>query len=337
VGLSPSSVQVNHLTNIGTSSVAPVLVGTTLCYLSKFGNELIGLQFTNAEDSFTPSRLTLLAEHVLKSPVVQLSFAQSPGSLVLAVRTDGEIATMTLIPDQDVFGWSRQILGASNAGNAVVESVCTIPSPNEDHDQTWVIVKRTINGGTKRYVEFFEDEFDDDTDIEDAYFVDCGITYDGTPTDTITGLDHLEGEYVTLIADGAYRPTNTVVSGEITLPGEASKVHVGLAYDSVLKTLNLNTDTRSGTIQGKKASIVNVVTRFHNTVGGQIGRDSSNFSYYPNRPDSTSAKVTPISEDVVISFRGNYSASPVIWIRQDQPLPMTILGIMPEVALGQRS
>jgi hypothetical protein len=290
--------------------------------------------------SFSTSNLTLLAEHVLKSPITQLSYAQTPWSVVYAVRTDGELATCTLISDQNVFGWSRQILGGSfGSGNAVVESVCTIPSPNEDHDQTWVIVKRTINSATKRYVEFFEDEFTDDTDITDAYFVDCGITYDSTATSTITGLTHLEGETVKVLADGAMHPDRTVASGEITLASAASTVQVGLGYNSNLKTLNLNTDTRSGTMQGKKSRIVRVATRFHNTVGGKIGRGAANLDPYPNRPSDTvpAPAVQPEKPDVVTGFSGDYESAVRIYVQQDQPLPMTILGIMPEVALGQRA
>jgi hypothetical protein len=200
-------------------------------------------------------------------------------------------------------------------------------------------VKRTINSATKRYVEFFEDEFTDDTDITDAYFVDCGITYDDTATDTITGLDHLEGEWVSILTDGAMHPIRVVASGEITLLVEASTVQVGLGYNSNLKTLNLNTDTSSGTIQGKKSRIVRVSTRFHNTVGGKIGRGSSNLDPYPGRPSDTvpAPAVQPDRPDIVTGFSGDYQRAPRIYIQQDQPLPMTILAIMPEVALGQRA
>jgi hypothetical protein len=335
---SPTSVLARIISNLGAKAVAPVMVDSTLCYVTKFGNSMIGL--TEGGGASDRSNLTLLSEHILKSPVTQLSYAQTPGSVVYAVRTDGVLATMTLIADQNVFGWSRQIIGGSfGSGNAVVESVCTIPSPSQDHDQTWLIVKRTIGGVTKRYVEFFEEEFTEDTDITDAFQVDCGITYDSAPTDTITGLDHLEGQVVQVLADGAVHPTRTVSSGEITLSEAASTVQVGLAYISNLKTLTLNTDTSSGTMQGKKSRIVRAVTRFHNTVGGKIGRNALNLDPYPNRPSdaAVAAAVQPSSKDVVTGFSEGYFGTTKVYIRQDQPLPMTILGIMPEVALGQRS
>jgi hypothetical protein len=337
VGLSPSSVLARVITNAGTGPVAPVFVGDTLCYVTKFGNEMHGILDQNG--AFSASNLTLLAEHVLKSPVTQLSYAPTPGSVVYAVRTDGELATCTLVSDQNVFGWSRQILGGSfGSGNAVVESVCTIPSPNEDHDQTWVIVKRTINSATVRYVEFFEEEFADGADLEDAYFVDCGITYDSTPTDTVTGLDHLEGELIWIFADGKGQENDVVTGGEVSLAAEASKVHVGIGYTSRLKTLNLNTDTRAGTSQGKKARVVRAVTRFHNSIQGWIGRSSSNKDLQPGRPEGepVGAQGVLMSGDVVTGFPGDYSSEPVIYIQQEAPFPMTILGIMPEVALGQR-
>jgi hypothetical protein len=92
-------------------------------------------------------------------------------------------------------------------------------------------------------------------------------------------------------------------------------------------------------MQGKKSRIVRAVTRFHNTVGGKIGRNALNLDPYPNRPSdaAVAAAVQPSSKDVVTGFSEGYFGTTKVYIRQDQPLPMTILGIMPEVALGQRS
>jgi hypothetical protein len=245
-----------------------------------------------------------------------------------------------LIPDQNVFGWSRQILGGSfGTGNAVVESVATIPSPDESHDQTWAIVKRTINGATKRYVEFFEDIFEEATDITDAYFVDSGITYDSTAATSITGLDHLEGETVSILADGMVAPDQMVVNGAVTLATAASTVQVGLAYNADIETLNLEANTQQGTRQGKLSRIARLAVRLHNTVGGKCGRDADNLDVLPGRTSATpmGTPVQPFTGDVAVPFNGGYEAEATMYFRQDQPLPMTILAVMPEVGTGARS
>lgn len=70
-------------------------------------------------------------------------------------------------------------------------------------DEVWMIVKRTINGQTKKYIEVLTPGLLDETDPEDAIYLDSALTYDSTETSTITGLWHLEGETVYALADGA--------------------------------------------------------------------------------------------------------------------------------------
>src|SRR6185437_15071263 len=100
------------------------------------------------------------------------------------------------------------------------------------------VMNRTIGGATKRYIEVLERPFDGDIDdIEDAFFVDCGLSYSGTAITTVTGLDHLEGQTVSVLADGGVVDGLVVSSGSITLPYSASKIHVGLPFTSRAVTL----------------------------------------------------------------------------------------------------
>src|SRR3546814_10149350 len=132
-----------------------------------------------------------------------------------------------------------------------------------------MIVKRTIDSSTVRYVEFLEREHDPDQhDLEDAFYVDCGLTYDGSPTSTITGLDHLEGETVKVWADGDLHDDKTVASGQITLDAAASVVQVGLGYTHKLRTLKAEGGAAAGTAVTKikrnvKMGIVLQIGRAH--------------------------------------------------------------------------
>ncbi|KKK79222.1 hypothetical protein LCGC14_2835680, partial [marine sediment metagenome] len=146
--------------------------------------------------------MTRLAQHITRGGIVEMDFQQEPDSLVWAVRSDGQLLSMTFRREEDVVGWTRHIIGGSfSTGDAVVESVAVIPGENgagqtqssENRDEVWVTVKRTINGSTVRYVEVFERDYETGDDEEDSYYADSIITYDGVATSTITGLDHLEG------------------------------------------------------------------------------------------------------------------------------------------------
>jgi hypothetical protein len=116
-------------------------------------------------------------------------------------------------------------------------------------------------------------------------------------------------------------------------------VQVGLGFTSNLSTLNLEANVPGGTLQGKKTRIVRATARLHNTVGGKIGRDADNLDPIPGRLSSGTMDdpVQPFSGDKHVPFSGEYSDDSSIYIRQDQPLPMTVLGVMPEVATGARS
>ena len=146
-------------------------------------------------------------------------------------------------------------------------------------------VKREIDGSTVRHVEFLKPiEFG--TDVTDAFFLDSGLTYDSTATTTITGLNHLEGEIVSVLADGSSHPDKTVSGGSITLDRSASKVHVGFGYRSTVETLRIEAGADDGIAQGKIKRIHGVTVRFFNTVGAEMGPDTSNLDRLPFRDSS---------------------------------------------------
>ncbi|MDQ4678173.1 hypothetical protein, partial [Stenotrophomonas maltophilia group sp. RNC7] len=136
---------------------------------------------------------------------------------------------MTYVPEQQVQGWHRHTTAASGK----FESVCCVTE--EDEDAVYTIVKRTINGQSVRYVERLHSRRVEA--LEDAFFVDAGLSYSGAPATTFGGLDHLEGEEVNILADGAVMSRQVVTGGEVTLQQPASTVHVGLPITADLVTL----------------------------------------------------------------------------------------------------
>ncbi|MEN9417118.1 MAG: hypothetical protein RI988_738 [Pseudomonadota bacterium] len=231
--------------------------------------------------------------------------------------------------------WLAQGFEASTAasGNAVCESVCVIPAPDRARDELWLIVKRTVNGVQRRYVEYLEREFAEGDSQASAYYVDCGATYSGAPATTISGLGYLEGQTVQVLADGAAHPDRTVSSGTITLQVAASTVHVGLGYASTVQTNRIEAGAGDGTAQGKTKRINKMVLRFYNTLGGKAGPDALTLDEIQFREASNLMDAPPplFTGDKLMEWPGTYDFNGYVMVRQEQPLPMTVVSLMPLV------
>ena len=211
---------------------------------------------------------------------------------------------------------------------AVVESIATIPG-DLDQDDVYIIVKRTINGTTKRYVEILGDYDFGDTPVA-AFFVDSGLTYSGTSTSSLSGLHHLEGQTVQVLADGAAHADKTVSSGAITLDRACTNAAVGLQFNSVLQTMRLEAGAEDQVAAGKTKRIHGVTARLHETVGAQIGSSATANDIIPFRSsaDAMDAPLGLFSGDKNIEFRTGYDNDGFIFVTQTQPLPLTVLSIV---------
>ena len=211
---------------------------------------------------------------------------------------------------------------------SVVESVACIPG-DLDQDSTYVIVKRTINNVTKRYVEILADYDFGDTSVN-AFFVDSGLTYSGAATTTLTGLDHLEGETVQVLANGAAHPDKTVSSGAITLDRSCTSAAVGLQYNSVLQTMRLEAGAEDKVAAGKVKRIHGVTVRLYRSIGAKIGSGASETDIIPFRSsaDAMDAPLGLFSGDKNIEFQTGYDNDGFLFVTQEQPLPLTVLSLV---------
>ena len=223
-------------------------------------------------------------------------------------------------------------LAKTDEGKAVCESISVIPTDNSEY-QTWVIVKRTINGATRRFVEFINNFDFTETDNTTFNFLDSALAYSGSAATTISGLDHLEGQTVSILADGATHPDKTVSSGSITLDRSATNVKVGLAYKSILQTMRLDAGSQNGTSQGKTKRIYEITIRLYESIGVEVGESLSNMERIPFRTssDPMDEGIPVFTGDKAVEFRGNYDTDGFIFVRQTQPLPLTVLSLYPEL------
>lgn len=336
--LTPTNVTAKRSTAFGSANVQAVRAGRSAIYVQRAGRKVRELAYVYEVDGFRSPDMTILSEHISKGGLLSSDFQQEPWAIIWFVRTDGQLVGMTYERDQDVIGWHRHIIGGSfGSGDAVVESVACIPTPDGTADEAWLIVKRTIDGNTTRYVEYITPYFDGEDSV-DAFYVDCGLTYDGVPADVISGLDHLEGETVSVLADGATHPDRTVSSGSITLNREASVVHVGLPFESNLKTLQIEAGSADGTSQGKTKRIHRVAIRLYKTLGLKYGPSSDKLDTLTFRTsaDNTNAPPALFTGDKQINWNGYYETEGTMYFRQDQPLPFTLLGIFPQLHTQDR-
>lgn len=332
--LSPTNISAKRSTTYGSANVQPVRAGRATLFVQRLARKLRELAYVFEVDGFRAPDLTVLSEHVTLGGITEIAYQQEPQSIVWAVRADGILLGLTYEREQEVVGWHRhQIGGTFGSGAAVVESVAVIPSADGTRHELWMIVKRTINGGTKRYVEYMTKLYADGDAQADAFFVDSGLTYSGSSTATVTGLFHLEGQTVAILADGAAHPTKTVSGGAVTLDRSATKIHVGLAYNMDGAMLRLESGAADGTAQGKTKRIHRVVFRLHNTLGLKIGPDFDNLTpvIFRSASDDTNAAVPLFSGDKIELWDGDYDRDGYICWRQDQPLPVTVQAVMPQL------
>ena len=214
--------------------------------------------------------------------------------------------------------------------------MATIPG-DLDEDQVWFIIKRTINGSTARYIEYMSG-FDFGTSANDAFFVDSGLSYSGSSATSISGLNHLEGQTVSILANGAAHADKTVSSGAITLDRAVTNAHIGLAFSSKLETLRIDAGSAMGTSQAKNKRIGEVTVRLFRTVGMKIGTSSTQLDTVPFR-STASTMDNPLAlftGDKTVEFNGGYDDDATITIIQDLPLPMSILAIFPTLTVFDR-
>lgn len=336
--LTPTNIAAKRSTAFGSDNLQALRTGKASIYVQRAGQKARELAYVYEVDGFRSPDMNVLADHVLKGGVKQFAYQQEPYSVVWFVRNDGQLVGLTYERDQDVVGWHRHIIGgAFGSGDAVVESVSVIPTPSGDADEVWLIVKRTIDGSTVRYIEYITPKFDETT-TTDAFFVDCGLTYDGAPTTSVSGLDHLEGETLSVLADGASHPDVIVTSGAVTLTRLASVVHFGLPYQSNIQTLRIEAGAADGTSQGKTKRIHRVTVRLYKTLGLQFGANESNLDVLPFRTSADAMGNPPelFTGDKSVNWNDGYDTEGVMYFRQSQPLPFTLLGIFPQLVTQDR-
>ena len=306
----------------GVSDVNPVTIGSRIIYVQHQGNIIRDLAYSYDVDKYTGDDLNLLASHLFEGhKIISMTYQQIPNSIVWCVRDDGLLLGLTYIKEQDIYAWHQH----TTAGGKFV-SVCNIGGSTED--KLYAVIER----GGQYYVEIMESR-DKSTNVEDQFFVDSGITYEGEPTDEISGLEHLEGYTVAILADGNVLPQQTVENGKVLLGNKYKKVHVGLPIDAEIKTLPIDFTAQDGTYLSRKKRIATVTLLLKDSRGGLFGmkeNELNEFKWRSNEAYGESISLQTGKFKVTIKS-ATYDETQQITIKQPDPLPMTVLSLIPEI------
>ena len=303
-------------TNFGSAKWQAVIANGYVVFVQDGEKIVRQVQYDYDSDTYLAIDLTAMSDHITGDGISYLAYLKSPWSTIWTCRDDGELIGLTYVPEHKVFAWHRHDLGGD------VESVACIPG------EIWVVVKRTINGATVRYIERI---LPWDGTLNNSVFMDCAAEYSGTATATITGLSYLEGETVGVISNGKYVGTKVVSSGSITLDATTTHAWVGLPYTSTLKTINIEHANPPGTSQGAKRRIVHAVARLVNTVGGKVGFNASDADGIEYDDEGRANVSTPelFTGDTNPVLITTSSGRPqYLTIVQDKPYPFSVSAIV---------
>ncbi len=310
---------VNPKSGYGSRHIMPVRVGGQTLFVQASGRELRNYELNTGAnvEVYESLDLTFLSEHISQGGLVELAYQRSPKSVIWAVRGDGTLLSMTYDPSLqgsgfEGIGWARHDLGGE------VESVCVIP--NNGVDEVWVAVKRTVDESTVRYVEYL------DPDV----YTDSSLYWTGSATDTISGLDHLEGEQVDVVADNAVHAPVVVASGSITLDRDVTEATIGLRFTPKVVPVPYEGGNPAGTALGSVRNWGSLKLKLHESglplVNGDRAPDRSPASpMNAMEPLVTGdVEVTPPDQD----NEGN------ITIEMDLPLPLNVLALHGTLDVG---
>lgn len=420
-GLTSKTVQASQEGYDGSATVRPVVVGNSAVYVQARGSRVSSFGYSINADGFASDDLTLFSAHLFRGKeLTSVAYQKIPDSIVWYVRDDGILLGLTYLPEQQLVGWHW------HDTDGFVESIACVPEGQED--ALYMVVRRTINGVQKRYIERMATR--QTTSIEDAFFVDSGLTYDGRNTDTaktftlsggttwgfpevvtmtavghapflagsvgfnyslkvattdengdpatdivrvevvgytstsvvavklliicpetlrgkpistwarqvksLSGLSHLEGKTVSILTDGSVHPQRVVTGGTIVLQEYTGIAHVGLQYFSDMETLDLELKNANETVLDKKIAVTGLTVVVEESRGILAGSDKNHLYEAKTDRNEYEPPIELLTGQATVPISNTWESKGRVFIRQADPLPLSVLAVIPEVTIGGR-
>lgn len=309
---------------VGASNVQPLVVNNNILFGAARGGHLREMAYNDAAGGYLTGDLSLRAPHLFDNKqITGMAYAKAPVPTAWCVSSDGTLLGLTYVPEQQIGAWHTHDTGG---GDAFLD-VCAVAEGNED--AVYVAVRRTVGGTARTYIERFASRFF--TSVEDAVFVDSSLTYRGAPATTISGLGHLEGRTVSILADGGEHPQRVVTGGQVVLDEAASVVTVGLPIEADAQTLPLVLEGMSAFGQGRVKNVNQVVLRVDRSSGVSAGPRFgalTEFKQRANEPMGTAPDL--VTDEISIVVKPSWQNGGPVCVRQSAPLPLTIVAMAVE-------
>ena len=330
--VTPTSITPRSQQSYGANDVIPIRSGNRIVYVQRRGSIVRDMGYSYDTDSYAGMDLSLLVRHLVRDhEIVGSTYAQEPDSLVYFVRDDGVLLCLTYLFEQKVYGWSHIVTDGK------IESVCAVGEGNRD--VVYVVVKRNVDGNTVRYIERIAYS-PESGNQQDYIMMDSAKIYSSnTEQTTITGLSHLEGREVLAMGDGYLFDPLTVEDGTITLPQASKRVTVGLPYTMIIEQPNFETQTNSGTMQGREKAVTTAIFRLTQSYGGEAGPDKNTLNeliYDPGRLELGEGVLYSGDLDVTMAA-GGFNTNGRVYFKHDKPYPVTISAIIRAVTFGGKA
>lgn len=311
--ITPTNVQVKPRTNHGCARVRPLRIEQEVVFVQRARKRIRALGVDPDTGQFRAPDISMLAQHLVTAGIVDMAYQQEPDPLLWIVRSDGVMVQATFDRAENVLAMTRRTT------DGAYESVCVVPT--DDGEQVYAVVKRNINGADVRYVERFDP----------AVNVDCGkLATSGPGAATWSGLAHLQGEVVDVVADGSVMPQKTVASGAITIERNANAVEIGLHYESEITLLPV--EVQGMTAQANMVRVTDVFVRLLETSGLVIGTERVPFRKFGD--DLLDEPITPFTGDKRVERLGWERTGGAVTLKQDQPLPFHVLAVIRKVGIN---
>jgi len=334
----PTAINISAVGYVGSSDVQPILVGTSALVVQARGSQVY--EFRATAEGYIARDLTAWAPHLVDGySIVDWAWAQSPSSCAWAVRSDGVLLGLTYVPEQDIFAWHRH--DTEGIGTGYFESVCVVPEGDED--VLYAVVKRTVSGGTVRYVERLaernESLYSAGANQTTVVFLDSHKTYTASANGTATpsGLSHLEGKSVLCLRDGVVVNAQTVTGGAIAVTANWSTLVVGLQINADVETHAFDAEMRGDAVADRAQGIPRLTMLVNQSRAMYAGptfetTDLVQFQMPKTVTSSTALHTGPAP----VVIKGGWELGANICIRHNNPLPFTLLGLVLDVNVGGR-
>lgn len=314
--LTASNFRAKRQSVYGSLRIPAQMVGESILFVQRGARKVREFIFQLEKDGYSSPDMTILADHVTDSGIREIALQQLPDSILWCILNNGSAAALTYERDQQVIGWHRHVTDGKILSCAVI--------PEGDADSIYFAVERN---GSRMIEKMMPRNF---SSVKNAFFIDSGITVSGNQMTEINGLSHLEGKTLQVLADGAVQEKKTVRNGKISLDVPANIVSAGLGYLSILSPMPLEIDMQNGQSNLRKKAIGELRIRFYNSVGGEARAGNDQFQKVVSRTviaDSMDHALDPRDDVVLFNALSGHDFTPVIEVRQTDPLPMNVASL----------